>query len=762
MSHHNRNTRHPHGTYGETTFAPVSDPSGQAKTHTDQMNTDSNTYSPHPYSPDHVRPYTDNSETRDHGDKHGDDIDFLAAGVGGAALGGLVNHAANKENRRRSESRSCKRVPGRSDPTFCENEPNTLPETAVEPGGRRLGSGSQASLREPWPFMDAQERGSMDSSRSRPRSTSLSHDRFATPEQHPQDKHSMPSGAVLAGGAAAGGLVGAAAVRKAGSRSPHQKGILKQTVSDSSTPSAPEQDLGTSRAVDHRSSAHELTSANIPPIVMGNLRGQREVPLGAAAPIAAKNANHSPSHARRRSWSDSSSRELTQAAPIPHESSQDSDIPRVPSRSPRRTSLHSNARYSTANEGTVELPGHNPTRSGPAISNSDLVSPPLEPHTGPIDSDGIVSPISPDTSLPGTWSNAQAQELGMAPAGATAKFSSQESTAVDSTPLHSNSASDSSTHSKERSSGLVSAIQRIFNAQKQNWQDEENANMAPSRRSVGDRNVPAPVNVYDDTDERRFSTVPHRKPAPIRTNVHRSHSSELNRDNDGTHFKDNDLSSPIRTQASPRKSGDSARSLPLSRGRYYARVSSLGEEERLLAPALAAGNAGGHKMNMNTARPRSISHSRPGYGIGSGDPFDLARVRTDSSMTGVSLSNYIEPTANAPAVSGAMAARPRSFRSPSTSNAYREPSLAELKREVEEEDRQRRASWNRSRRSSAGPGWRSGVEGQRYGDDSELFDLAVPGVEQFDHFYGQGHGQRGFGLPRQGRRGSGVGVGRAY
>lgn len=142
-------------------------------------------------------------------------------------------------------------------------------------------------------------------------------------------------------------------------------------------------------------------------------------------------------------------------------------------------------------------------------------------------------------------------------------------------------------------------------------------------------------------------------------------------------------------------------------------------------------------MTVNGNRPRA--HSRPGYGIGSGDPFDLARTRTDSSMTGISLSNYQEPAANA--------GRPRSHRQSSGHNVN-EPTLADLRREVMAEDRQRaQKAWRNSRSHS-----RSGSAGLRYGDDKDLYDL----LDQTT-----GHG-RYYAAPQQDRRGSlGGNVGRA-
>lgn len=621
----------------------------------DGQEDDSTAYNAHPYSPDHVQSYGHDSEPPSN-NYH--ERDALAAGVGGAALGGLAAHAADRHQVRHSDSLS-------RNGAYTEDEHNTLPEAAIGSGHRRSDSVSRASVKERWPFMDSHERKSNDSTRARSRSFSRGRDQLAMHEQEPHDRHLRPSDAALAGSAVGGGPVGVAVARGTGQRSPHRKGILKQTSSNpTSAPVSPDEN-GAIRPITSRDSGpHELESSEVPTPGRTSREQRRHSPLGSAAPVAAVGANRSPTRSRQKSWSNSSTRSNVRPNPMLNESSQDSDIPLIPSRSPRRNSIKSNARYSTANEGTAELPAHENGQLG--IANREFVSPNLDPRRASMDNEAVVSPISPvDTSLPSTWSNAQAKELGMDPAGVAAKSSSQESTNLSYSPLNSNSTASSS--STEHSSGLVSAIQRIFHSQKQL---EESPTVAPPRRSFGDRTLPVSENLYDD-DHHRVPSVPHRKPAPAMIAQHAAQYGDIISSNN---------------------------------------VNTTG------VPASA------NTSNMS----RSRSTARPGYGIGSGDPFDLARTRTDSNMTGVSLSNYTEPTRNTGAID--------------TNNSYREPTLAELRREVQEEDRQRQRgmSWNSTGRH--GNTARKSVEGQRYGNDGELFDRAVPESESHDHFYGQGVG----------------------
>lgn len=763
VSRHSHDSQyHGYGPYPDRhLYGQTAPPAAQFGTDAHPHGNNLATNSAHPFSPDHVQPYGPHSEGP-MSEHHGGNA--LAAGVGGAALGGLAAHAADRRETRRSGSRS--RNSNVTDTIYSEDEHNTMPQVNIVPNDRRSGSLNRASTKELWPFMESQERRSTDSNRPRPRSMSRGRDHHVAPEQHASETHSMPSGAALAGSAAAGGLIGAAAAHKASSRSPHRKGILKRTGSNSAKHPLPSDNpISNAQDTTHSSGPHELESSNVPQPTRTS-RERRRSPLGYAAPAAAIGANRSPDRSRRRSWSSSSSPTNVPPVPLPHEFSQDSDIPIVPSRSPRRNSLHSNARYSTANEGTVELPAQQ--EANDRVVSQGPVSPALEPHHGSVDNEGIVSPISPDTSLPGTWSKAQAQELGMSPVDVATKSSSQESTVVESSPLNSDSTSSST--SKGQSSGLVTAIQRIFNSPKQSWYTEEAATTSPPRRSFGDRSMTE--NPFEDN--RQVSSVPHRKPAPAAIVPPRNgHYDEISQNDSNMPGSWTNETAPL-PQTQSRRSGDSARSIPLtgSGSRYYARVNSNGDNDipSVPAPATVPASTAAHNTNsntnsngspntnMNTARPRSTS--RPGYGIGSGDPFDLARTRTDSNMTGISLINYVDPAktnnisnnttaSTAPAPSRPPFTYHRS--SSSSTNDYREPTLAELRREVAEEDRQRRMSMKSIGNGRRSFGSRKSGEGQRYGDDRELFESLVPGVEQYDHFYGQGYGH-----------GQGRGVGTAY
>lgn len=755
MSQHGYDNQHSiYGPNNSHAYNPTHQPTTQFGSVSNGQENDSTAYSAHPYSPDHVQPYGHNPDTVLSDPHRGNN---LAAGAGGAALGGLAAHTADHHEARRSDSRS--RHANGPAGTYTEAEHNNLPEVIAESDNRRSGSVSRASAKEPWPFMDAQDRRSNDSTRSRQRSFSRGRDQLSVHEQAPRDNHSTSSGAALAGAAAAGGLAGAAATYGTGNRSPHRKGILKQTNYNPANASTfSNGNVARGQNTTHNSGPHELESFEVPPPLRTN-RERRHSPLGTAAPTAAIGANRSPTRSSRRSWSNSSTPTNVRPTSRPNDSSQDSDIPSVPSRSPRRNSLHSNARYSTANEGTVELPVRENGQARP--TNRELVSPNLEPHRYSMDNDGLVSPVSPDTSLPGTWSRSQAEELSMNPAGLAANSSSQESTAVGYSPLNSNSSSSAS--SRENSSGLVSAIQRIFNSQKQSWPVEDSPTVAAPRRSFGDRTLPVSENVYDDEAD-RVSRVPHRKPAPARMAEHKNQYDETANNNNT--INSTNMSGGWANETAPlqqtesRKSMDSSRSNPANGGRFYAHVSNASETDRPVATAAVPTTVPTTSAGMNTGRTRSTS--RPGYGIGSGDPFDLARIRTDSSMTGITLSDHTEPTKNttintsnnANATIPNVTGNPYPHKSPHSSHDYREPTLAELKREVEEEDRQRRMSWKSTgRRSNTS---RKSTEGQRYGNDKELFDLAFPGSQQYDHFYGQGQGQQ------QHHPGTATGVGTAY
>lgn len=752
----------------------------------------------HPYSPDHVQQYDHNGQPLASTHGHGG---ALAAGIGGAVLGGLAAHEA-----RHSESRS-RRSNGIETP-YSEDEQNALPQASVVPSERRSGSVGRASAKEPWPFLAGQERTSMDSARSRPRSMSRGRDQLADSDQYRSERPSMPSDAALIGTAAAGGLAGAAVARHTGSRSPHRKGILKNTRSNSAGQSLPTET--------NTSGPHELESFDVPTPKRTSRDRRRHSPLGYAAPAAAIGANHSPDRSRRKSWNtDPAHPEMS--AYLPHEYSQDSDVPGVPSRSPRRNSLHSNARYSTANEGTVELPGHpddgvNETR--------ELVSPHVGPAHGGVDNDGVISPISPTNSQPSTWSRAQAAELGMVATDGATKTSSQESTVVETSPM--NSSSVSRENSKAQSSGLVTAIQRIFNSPKQSWYAEDTATPYPPRRSLGERARPMSENFYDD-DSKPISSVPHRKPVPAATKPYQNQYSQIQQNEPVSVEKEG-------PQPQPRKSSDSARSLPLNGPRYYARVNS-NEAGDLPPPMPAAAStitqnpAASPNINpfsdpnptptpqnlQNTSRQRTPTPIRPAYGIGSGDPFDLARVRTDSSMTGISLINYVDPAKHAAGAgvglpntatnnndasghnnhnndneinTSATRTRPARKSTSSSTNEYPQPTLAELRQQVVEEDRERwrqsqrwsaaihnsgpgsggenrrRSGSNHSRRSFGAGTRRKSGEGSRYGDDRELFGSLIPGVDGWDYGYANGDG-RGYGGGGNGGRGA-AGVGTAY
>lgn len=667
-------------------FVPVPPPARKSSRH--GLN-DETEYSAHPYSPDHYPNHYPESAKAPHSG-HGEHA--LEAGLSGAALGGLAAHARDRHERKRSESRgrsTHEKVP------FSEAEHNALPEATLD--GRRSGDVARANAKEPWPFM-ADNKRSMDSSRSRSRSFGRGDDHFVTPNQTPSEP--MPSRTGAASAAAIGGIAGAAAQKRATAHSPHRKGILKNTNSHFSTSSSSSGDQRQSRSpvsdITHDQNAtgpHELESAHVPLPPMQ--RERRDSTLGTAAPLAAAAAymNHRRSGSRGSGTSPS---RLSLAVP-----DNEHEPPILPARSPNRNSLDSRARYSSANAGTAELPSsttRHPTEMPLSDDKKEAISPTLEPQTF-TENNGVMSPVSPVTEN-GSWSRAQAEQLGISPTGIDAKTASQESTAVGSPPgeKHIDDNSDNS------SSGLVSAIQKIFSSQKSAWDQDDDVEIVPAlSRKHDSRNV---------EHDRPYRSVPRRKAAPARNSaqLHSQYGELAQTDIDEPQTQ------PFSTQReSNRPSHDSARSLP---PQYQATDTSL--------TATSMHDFASTTSSTTTpARPRA--HSRPGYGIGSGDPFDLARTRTDSSMTGISLANYTEPLPPS---------RPSPYRS-STGSSYKEPTLADLRREVMAEDRERakqawRKSQSRERTNSVG----------RYGDDKEFFDLVDETTGSGRFYADNGHGRR--------------------
>lgn len=687
---------HDHNALGhqnhQNPFVPAPPPARRSM-HANGMHGDTN-YTAHPFRPEDVHAYpAETSSNPTHG-HHADRTNHtLAAGAGGAVLGGLAAHAKDRHDGRRSTSRGRTTNMPKSDHKFSEDERNALPEAA--PVARRSGSVSRASAKEPWPF-DGPGKKSSESARSGSRGLHHNQDHFSTPNQYSTENHSH-SGPAMAGAAAAGGLTGAALANKSKSRSPHRKGILKQNISDSSNPSSLTTEDYLPTALSTNSSRplstagpHELASSEQPTASrLGD--GQRHF-HGVSAPLAAAVATNESTRHHRRSGS-GGPHTSTPLAPlvIPQEESP----PIIPSRSPKRNSLdHSRARYSTANEGTVELPSQ-PT-------HNTMVSPTLDARRA-TENDGLLSPVSPiSESQTGSWSKAQAASTGLGPVGPREKTSSQESTVVNT------SSPDELSHKDGQSSGLVSAIQRIFNSGRPVSEDHEALYDGPYTNDV------------QSNREKRLRNVSHRKPA-----ADRASNQPLSQYGDIADQHSTDVMPGSWENTPARRSGDSARSLP---PRYRSRGNSYSNNH----------DDGFVPVPSDTHRHRS--HSRPGYGIGSGDPFDLARTRTDSSMTGVSLSNYQEPAANA--------SRPRSYRKSSATD-YKEPTLADLRNEVVAEDRQRaQHAWRNSH-----PHTRSNSAGLRYGDDRELFNL----VDQTT-----GHGRYYTAATQEPRGNMGGNVGRAY
>lgn len=696
-------------------------------------------YSAHPYSPEHVTGLETNNNA--HHSKPGSNDHALAAGLGGAALGGLAAHAIDRHDRKQSEPLAGN-VFEKTKPTYSEEELNTLPEAATEE--RRSGSVGRASVKEPWPYTDAVKRRSMDSAKSGNRSSSRSQDHFSTPDSTPADSHGA-SGVGLAGAAAAGGLAGAITSRKKTSRSPHKRGILKQTLSDSSDPASTPSDRGRSKepmlvahpekrnstaSIQSNTSVHELETVDIPPTPPA--RDRRQSILGSAAPLAATGAMATvagANHGRRRSTSHGSKSDVTLPPPVLPEPSV--APPRIPSRSPKRASLDSRARYSISNSGALEPPEPTP--------KLQVVSPQFEPQ-GKGDQDALLSPVSPIAdSRVGSWSNVQAKELGMSPEGAT-KPLSQESTVIGSA---SPSTDLSASSSENQSSGLVSAISKIFSSGRGNYTDEE------SQSVMGH-----PPNSWDN-NEQRFRKVPRRKPAPAVVIPPVSQQNNSQRASvEGMPGSWTQGSSTPSQQNTARSSSDSARSFSFpnrTRGRGTS-INKISTNDFATGTGNLASQHTGSISNPTPTHPRPLSlpasavnpYSRSGYGIGSGDPFDLARTRTDSSMTGVSLAsaNYQDP-----------APRPRPFRS-STGSDYPQPTLADLRREVMAEDRERaRQTWRRSQSRE-----RSESLGQRYGDDRDLWNIIDQTTGQ-GRFYAN-HDKRGYESTR--RRSRESSVGRAY
>ena len=735
-------------------FVPVPPPARRSGS---RAGLQDSSYSAHPYSPDHV-----NSQyLHDHGGTHypSHEGNTLAAGLGGATLGGLAAHARDRHERKRSASRGRDAV---TDPSYSEDDHNALPQVSVH--DRRSGSLGRASAKEVWPFMDAHGRQSVDSARSRARSLSRSQEHFSTPDQHPARSPDLSSYPAFAGAAAAGGLAGAAIAHKVASRSPHRKGILKQTTSDSSNPSSfSDGNRGTpyvTNLENRDSGPHELESIDIP--VTPRTRARRDSALGTAAPLAAATAVAGDYRPRSASSSRTSHNQRTSltTSTSPHN---DLEPPHVPSRSPKRTSLdYRAARYSSANEGTAELPV--------SIPKHELVSPPLEPQDSyASDRDGLISPVSPITgSQPGTWSKAQAGELGSAqvPVAAGARTTSQESTAVDSTSPDHDPDRDSSenSNSDQQSSGLVSAIQRIFSSQKTAWADNEIDSTPYGHPRTAQRFQP--VDPEDDQinndkhAQSRIRSVPRRKPTPTRdslqNNIHSQHG-DIARTSTASDAVVESANMPVtmpdqqpqQAQSFPdfQKSIKSAHSVPqLQQSRednFAAPNANLPATTSAndFAPVIATpkpSTANAH----DGARPRATS--KPGYGQGSGDPFDLARTRTDSSMTGISLSNYRSRNSSpAPAPAPAAVIASNHSRPWPQRTSSGEPTLAEIRREVQAEDRERarRSQTNRPSHGLSSSG--GSAAGLRYGDDRELFDLIDKSIGrktvsgEYDRFYAQ-------------------------
>lgn len=676
-------------------FVPVPPPARRSM-HTGMH--DDTAYSAHPFHPEDINAYRTEPHANTAHDHHGSEA--MAAGAGGALLGGLAAHAKHRHDRKRSQSRGRGTGIHKANSKFSEDEHNALPEAALPT--RRSGSVSRASAKEPWPFMDSTGKKSSDSARPSSRGPQ-SYDEFSTPNQYPIDGGHGSPGTALMGAAAAGGLAGAVASRKSKSRSPQRKGILKQNISDSSNPSSltTEDYLPTTMsrsptrplvsAGPHELATSDTTSAGQPNEGHNGARGMA-VPLAATVGASAKY--------HRRSGSGESYHSSTPLPllVIPHEEHR----PIIPSRSPKRTSLdYSRARYSSANEGTAELP-----------SQQSLISPSVDAKKS-TENDALLSPVSPiSESQTGSWSKAQAESLGLGRTDRLDKPPSQESTLVNSaTP------NEGLNDGENHSSGLVSAIQRIFNSGKPMSEDHE----ALVENSIDNEN--------HSNREKRLRTVPHRKPAPDRA----SHQP-LSQYGDIAGHQQPDVMPGSWENAPARHSMDSAR--PLS-PRFQSRGNSFKNT--------SVNDFVSSPPSANRYRP----NPKPGYGLGSGDPFDLARGRTDSSMTGVSLSNYQEPTVNP--------VRPRSLRQSSGSD-YKEPTLADLRKEVLAEDRQRaKQVWRNSNRHS-----RSNSAGLRYGDDRDLFDLIDQTTGHTSHTSHTGQG-RYYSTTPQGRPASlGAHVGRAY
>jgi len=744
---------HPH----QNPFVPVPPPARQPGFRAGLQDT---SYSAHPYSPEHINNYQPHGDGGMHHDNQGHHA--FAAGLGGAALGGFATHNRDRHERQRSASRGRET---NAEHSYSEDDQKTLPQ--VNAHDRRSGSLARASASEPWPYMDTNGRQSMDSARSRARSSIRSQEHFSTPNQHPVSFYDMATYPRFAGASAVGGLAGVAAARTARSRSPHRKGILKQTTSNSSDPSSLSNSSRSTPYVtnleNRDAGPHELDSTDVP--TTPNTRARRDSTLGTAAPLAAATAvagEYRPRSAGRSRKPHNRPTSLT-LPPL--------EPPRIPSRSPKRPSLdYRGARYSSVNEGTAELPVNKPKQ--------EPVSPSLEPQdVGATDRDGLISPVSPITSSqPGTWSRAQAEELGMSqprmPVGPKTRTQDTISSGHD----HNSTENTSSEPSlDQQSSGLVSAIQRIFSSQKTAWADNENDDVPYGRP----RNAQGFQPVSSDEDENyggnqagsHFMSTTRRKPTPTRHSLQNAiHSQYGNIDSATTGAHGTAVSAqdsgpgrmapqqPQQAQSFEnfRKSIESAHSLPPT---YRTRENSFAASNPDLsstistndfAPTVASAKPPSTNL-QNTARPRATS--RPAYGQGSGDPFDLARTRTDSSMTGISLSNYrSHDSSPAPAPAPAPAPTPAI-----TSNHSRpwpqrtssgEPTLADLRREVQQEDRERarRSSQAKTRSRGLSSSSGGGVPGLRYGDDKSLFDLVDQsigrrsGSGEYDRFYGQDDG----------------------
>lgn len=353
--------------------------------------------------------------------------------LGGAAVGGLAAHQVNRHHQDRRLERESSGSHVSVGPGVTAHDYATYTPPGRE--HRRSGSFGEAGLHEPWPYnKDGRRSGELRRSLSRPQEGPLPDGRYATRDL------------------AAAGVAGAAA-RKSTSKSPHRrKGILKQTISDSSEPHSLSSDGGRGPFSDrppvaHNTGPHELGTANDG--LLASHHGEQAIASSAGNAFVSDHERQ-----RRHSRGARGNRDVAMTpltAPPPLQTRRADTPPTVPSRSPRRSSFHNNAMHPPVMLGTTEPHVHN---FEPARQHMS-VSPAPEVHNGnsSTSNDGFVSPVSAP-SRQDTFSETHSNPQVVAPAHYAPGDFSTQSTVVNHPPSTSSYSAETNPALLPRSSGI--------------------------------------------------------------------------------------------------------------------------------------------------------------------------------------------------------------------------------------------------------------------------------------------------------------------